>query len=176
MAKIAYTKLNAKVNTDIKTIALEDGKEIEVRQYLPVEDKLASAARVIELAHDLEVNYLNPLKTEVYFDLEVIQAYTNISFTEKQLEVPSKLYDALVSSGWRDKIFAEIPKEEIITLKRTIHKTQQAFYAYRNSAAGILEHISTDYSDLDLDITKLQDKIANGEGIELVREILDNMG
>lgn len=176
MAKIAFSKLNAKVNTDIKTIALEDGKEIEITQYLSTEEKLGLIARVIELAHDVDINYMNPLKTDVYFDIEVLKAYTNITFTDKQLENLPKLYDQLLSSGWLVKIINEIPKEEIRILKHNVARTQTAFYAFRNSAAGILELISTDYSNLDLDITNLQKKISNGENIELVKSIVEKMG
>jgi hypothetical protein len=176
MAKIAFSKLNAKVNTDIKTIALEDGKEIEIIQYLPTTDKIALITRVIELAHDPEVNYMNPIKTDIYFDLELVQAYTNLSFTEKQLADVPKLYDAILSSGWLNKIKECIPVDEIRVLRYNISRTQNAYYAFRNSAAGILETISTDYSDLNLDIEELQKKLANKENIELVQSIVSRMG
>lgn len=175
MAKIAYTKLNAKVNTDIKTIPLDD-KVIEVRQYLTVAEKLDLLARVIELAHDVNNNFSNPLKTEVYFCLEVISTYTNITFTEKQKEDPAKLYDALLCSGWIKNIFDLIPEEEMKGLRRALRETKNAYYAYRNSVLGLLDNISTDYSDLNLDITDLQNKLANGENIELVKNILNKLG
>ena len=176
MAKIAFSKLNAKINTDIKTIALEDGKEIEIIQYLPTSDKINFVTRVIELAHDLETNYMNPIKTNIYFNIELITAYTNITFTEKQLENIPKLYDLLLSSGWLEKIRALIPVEERDGLWLDIQAVQNAYYAYRNSVAGILEHISTDYSNLNFDITELQKKLNSGEGIELVKSIVDNLG
>ena len=176
MAKIAFSKLNAKINTNTKTIMLEDGKEIEIIQYLPTAEKLDMIARVIELAHDVNINYMNPLKTDVYFDLEVIQSYTNITFTEKQLSDLPKLYDMIVSSGWLDRIMAEIPEVELSVLRSNIVRTQEAYYAFRNSAAGLLELISTDYQDLDLDITNLQKKLAGAENIELVKSIMEKMG
>lgn len=176
MAKIAFSKLNAKVNTDIKTISLEDGKDIEIIQYLPTEEKINLIARVIELAHDPEINYMNPIKTDIYFDIELIKAYTNITFTDKQLDNLPKLYDLLVSSGWLQKIKDEIPKEEINVLRHNISRTQNAYYAYRSSAVGIIETISTEYSDLDLDITALQKKLANVPNLELVKNLMANLG
>ena len=83
MARFPYTKLNAKVNQDILTIAVDGTtNSIEVQQYLPVDEKLGLIGRVIELAHDTN-NFSNPLKMEVYYTLEMITTYTNISFTEK---------------------------------------------------------------------------------------------
>jgi hypothetical protein len=112
MAKFPYTKLNAKINQEVVHISVEGSEaSIEVRQYLPVDEKLGLIGRIIELAHDTN-NFSNPLKTKVYYTLEMISAYTNITFTEKQKEAPNKLYDALVSSGWMDTIFNSIPSSE----------------------------------------------------------------
>lgn len=176
MARFPYTKLNAKINQEVKIIAVEGvDTPIEVRQYLPIDEKLALIGRVIELAHD-ENNFSNPLKVQVYFTLEVIEAYTNIAFTEKQKENPPKLYDALMSSGWVDKILDAIPEDEFGVLLTGVDDTIEAYYKYRNSALGILETVSTDYSNLDLDITALQQKLANGENIELVKDIIGKLG
>lgn len=175
MAKVAYSKLGAKVNTDIKTITVED-KVIEVRQYLTVAEKLALIGRVIELAHDVNNNFSNPLKTEVYLSIEIISEYTNITFSEKQKEDPAKLYDTLYCSGWLNTIFEAIPEEEIKVLRRTLRATQNAFYAYRTSVLGLLDNISTDYSDLNFDISELQEKLSNGENIELVKNIISKLG
>ena len=176
MARFPYTKLNVKINQEVREIAVEGVETpIEVKQYLPVEEKLALIGRVTELAQD-ENNFSNPVKVDVYLTLEIIQAYTNISLTEKQKENLPKLYDALVSSGWVDKIIEVIPEKEYETLVNGVEKSIKAFYKYRNSVLGILETVSTDYSDLDLNITNLQQKLANGENLELLKNIMTNLG
>lgn len=175
MAKLAYTKLGAKINSTVNKIELGENI-VEIRQYLSVNEKLDLIGRVIELAHDMNYNFSNPLKTEVYFVVEVIRAYTNINFTEKQLEEPQKIYDALQSSGILDSLLLAIPEKEMKSLRHNLAATQRAYYLYRNSLIGLLEQVSTDYSDLDLDITELQKKLANGENIELVKNIIDKLG
>lgn len=176
MARFPYTKLNAKVNQEVKEIVVEGVETpIEVRQYLPVDEKLGLIGRVIELAHDTN-NFSNPLKVEVYLTLEVIQAYTNIAFTEKQKENVTKLYDSLASSGWISKIYEVIPEEEMVTLVSALEDTIKAFYAYRNSVLGVMEAVSQDYSDLNLDVNNLQEKLGNSENIELLRDILGRLG
>lgn len=176
MAKFPYTKLNAKINQEVKTIKVEGCETlVEIRQYLPVEEKLGVIGRVIELAHD-ENNFSNPVKANVYLALEIVQAYTNITFTEKQKENVTKLYDSLLSSGWLDKILELIPDDELETLSDGVVETIRAYYAYRNSVLGILDNVSSDYSNLNLDITNLQDKLTNGENIELLKNILGKLG
>jgi hypothetical protein len=60
MAKLSFTKLGLKPNNEIKTINFNE-QTIEVKQYLPVEDKLGLIGRVLELSHD-QNNFSNPVK------------------------------------------------------------------------------------------------------------------
>lgn len=176
MARFPYTKLNAKVNQEVLTIDVEGNvNPIEVRQYLPIDEKLGLIGRVIELAHDGN-NFSNPLKLGVYYSLEMIQAYTNIVFTEKQKETPTKLYDSLLSSGWLDKIFANIPSEEKSIIYTGLMDTVDNYYKYRNSILGVIDNISTDYSDLEFDIEKLGGDLSNPENIALLKNIMGRLG
>ena len=176
MAKIAYTKLNAKINTEVATISVEGCDSfIEVRQYLPVDEKLGLIGRVIELAHDNN-NFSNPVKLNVYLELEIIYAYTNIAFTEKQKENITKLYDNLTSSGWMGKILNAIPVNELVILQNGLRDTVTAYYNYNNSVLGILDRISADYSGLNFDITELQKNLADGDNIGLIKNIIDKLG
>ena len=175
MAKIAFSKFGAKVDASIKTIDIKE-QVIEVRQYLPVNDKLQLIGNVIEYAHDIERNFANPLKSEVYFAIEVIRAYTNITFTEKQLEEPQKLYDALESNGIIDAIFDAIPEKEMIVLRENLAETSYAFYTYRNSVFGIIDNISQDYTDTEFNITELQKKIASPEALDLLKKLSARLG
>jgi hypothetical protein len=176
MAKLAYSKIASKANTEILTYTIDEDKVVEVLQYLPVADKLALISKVVEFAHDIEHNYADPIKTEVYLTIELITRYTNITFTDKQKEDIPKLYDCIISSSWYSPVIGLIPETERVAISSYLKELQDAFYKYRNSVMGILDNISTDYSDLDLDITKLQQKLANGENIELVKNIMDKLG
>ncbi|MBR2247148.1 MAG: hypothetical protein IJ880_09020 [Bacilli bacterium] len=49
-------------------------------------------------------------------------------------------------------------------------------YKYKNSALGILQAVSQDYSNLDLDADKIKEKIANKENVEFLKEVMDKMG
>ena len=97
MAKVAFSKLALKKQDNVKLVKIGNF-DIEVKQYLPVNEKLDLIARVLNGAHD-ENNFPNPIKIEVIGTLEIIMAYTNISFTEKQKEDVAKLYDLLDSNG-----------------------------------------------------------------------------
>ena len=86
-----YLKLGLKKKDETKTITI-NGQEVTVKQYLPIEDKIKIIENVLRNSAD-DNNFANPVKVEVYFNLELIYNYTNISFTEKQKEDATKIYD-----------------------------------------------------------------------------------
>lgn len=174
MAKIGFTKLSLKRKNEVKTITINNN-QIEIKQYLPVNEKLDLIARVINGAHD-QNNFPNPIKIEVIGTLEMIMVYTNISFTEKQKENIPKLYDLLEENGVIKDIISQIPEDEYNFIIDGINKTVDAVYTYNNSVLGILEAVSKDYSNLDFDATQIQKKMADPENLKLVRDVLTKLG
>ena len=174
MAKVPYSKLKCKTNEEIKTIDI-DGVTIEIKQYLPIQEKLELMGRVIELAHDQDYNYSNPIKANVIRDLEILFAYTNLTFTDKQKEDIAKLYDQLYSNNILTRILVLIPKEEIEQISNGIEKTIESVYKYQNSVLGVLETIKADYSNLNLDINTLNETIADPQVLDFVKGMLTNI-
>ena len=174
MAKVTFTKLALKKKEEVKNIKIND-IDIEVKQYLPVNDKLDLIARVINGAHD-QNNFPNPIKIEVIGAIEIIMAYTNITFTDKQKEDISKLYDILDSNGIINQIVSVIPEDEYHFLINGINDTIDAVYTYQNSVLGILDTVSQDYNNLNLDATEIQKKLADKDNLSLVRDVLTKLG
>lgn len=155
MAKVPFTKLKCKINTN--EIPVQIGEEtITVKQYLPIQEKLELIGNVVMAAHEQDENYSNPVKAGVYRDLEVIFAYTNISFTDKQKEDLPKLYDMLYSSGIIDTIIKNIPEDEYMEIVFGIRDSIEAIYKYQNSALGILNGIKEGYSETEFNIEDMQ--------------------
>lgn len=174
MAKVSLTKLGLKVNQDIKTIEF-NGQTIEVKQYLPINDKLNLIANVLNQSAD-DNNFANPIKLNVFTSLEIVFAYTNISFTEKQKEDLVKLYDLLESNGIFNMIISEIPKVEYTSIVDGVAECANAVYTYRNSIMGILDTITQDYDTLDFDINSLRDKLSSAENLTLLKDIMTKLG
>lgn len=174
MAKISFTKLGLKVNSGVKTINWGD-QAIEVKQYLPINEKLELISNVLNACSE-EEKFYNMGKFEVYFTLEVIYHYTNINVTDKQKEDVCKLYDVFVSSGLYDEIVNHIDKVEIKFLYDTALDSIKSIYAYSNSVMGILDTISTDYKNLDLDAAKIQAQLADPDNLELLKGVLSRLG
>lgn len=174
MAKVSFTKLGLKLNQDVYTVNF-NGQDIEVKLYLPVNEKLELISNVINLSAD-ENNFANPVKVNLFTALEIIFAYTNINFTDKQKEDPAKLFDILTSTGFVNEILNAIPDEELNELIDGVWDSIDAVYTYRNSVMGILDIVSTDYSNLNLDATEIQKKLADPNNLDLVRDVLTKLG
>lgn len=170
MEKISFDTLGLNLNQETKIVNF-NGQEVEVKQYLPVNDKLELISRVINGSAD-ENNFANPIKTRVFTIIEVLKAYTNIEFPEIEIQ---ELYDLVASTGIVTSIIEQnIP--EYYQLVMDIQESQEAYYKYRNSAFGIMESISRDYSNLNVDAEDLQKKIADPQNLELLKEVLTKLG
>ena len=174
MAKVSFTKLGLKKNEEVGILHINE-QDIEVKQYLPINEKLELISSVINSAAD-ENNFSNPVKENVFLTLEILYHYTNINFTDKQKEDPVKLYDLVVSSGLVNKVTDLIPEEELDEVINGVAQSVKAIYTYRNSVLGILESISQDYSALNLDATEIQQKLADPDNMALLKQILTKLG
>ena len=175
MAKISFTKLGLKANQEIKTIEY-NGQNIEVKQYLPIQDKLGLISDVLNDSIAQDKTFANPVKVDTYMRVAIVEYYTNISFTEKQKEDVAKLYDLLEGSGLIEKIIEIIPEEEYNLIWSGVKRSVSSFYDYKNSVLGILENITADYSALDYEAADIQKKLNDPQNMELLRGILSKLG
>ena len=174
MAKVSFTKLGLTKNQDVKIVNWNE-QSIEVKQYLPIADKLTLISNVLNNAHD-ENNFSNPVKLKVFAALEIMYAYTNINFTDKQKEDAPKLYDLIVGNDLFAEIVDNIPVDEYRNVMEGILESVNAIYTYRNSVMGILDILKEDYSALDFDATEIQQKLGDPENMQLLRDILTKLG
>lgn len=173
MAKLAFSKLGLKVNNQVVNINYNE-QIIEVKQYISVNDKLKLISDVINNTVD-EHSFCNPVKVKVYLLIGIVENYTNISFTEKQKEDIVKLYDLIQSNGLFDKILEAIPAEEFNDLLNSTWDSVDAIYTYRNSIMGILDNVSEDYDNVNVDVNKTIEQIKNLDH-SLLSDVMKKLG
>ena len=171
--KPTFAKMGLKINSDVKTIVIGE-QEIEVKEYLPVNDKLILIGKVINAAAD-ENNFSNPIKLDIFTCLEIVFAYTNISFTDKQKEDLVKLYDILESNHIFDQVIEAIPKSEYKQIIEGVQDCSDAIYTYKNSLMGILEMVGQDYSQLNFDAEAIREKMADPENLAVLKDVMAKM-
>ena len=107
--KVSYTNMKLKVNTEVNTFEFH-GQKIQVLKYLPAKDKYDLLMITLQQAE--EDGVYNEFKLNLYFELNLVYMYTNISFTEKQREDEIKIYDSLKSNGFFDLFFEAFNEDE----------------------------------------------------------------
>lgn len=138
MIKTSYANLKLKVNTEVKSVDY-NSNIIEVLQYLPVDDKYSLINVTLQKAK--EGSIYNPLKKDMYFHLNLVYMYSSLTFTEKQREDESKLYDTLVSNGLMDLIIEAIPESEYTILYSYLDEQEELLLTYKNTFGGAISEI-----------------------------------
>ena len=171
MVKVNVTKLNKIKSLD--PIDIKIGEEtISVVQYLPLEKKLTVMQNIIEQAGNNEEGFYNIVKLSVFYTIEMLRVYTNISFTEKQLEDPQKLYDIIVLNNIWETVKDSIPEKERDYIWDNTCALAREITEYNHSALGILKMVRADYGETDFNIASIMENIKDPETLGLMKEIL----
>lgn len=173
--KPIFNDLKKELPLKMKVIKIND-KEVEVKQYLPVNEKLNLITRVLQQVAQNKYPFVNPIQMDVYTTLEIIYAYSNIGFTKDDKENPADLYDELEQQEIANMVIAAIPETEYNFIVDGVNDTITAYYAYRNSLKGIMEDITTDYKDLDFNATEIQEKLADPDNLALLKGVMEKLG
>lgn len=138
MAKVTFGSLKLKKTEEVNKISIAD-KEIEVKTYLPIEDKYDLIQATLQ--QSVEGIGFNEILIEMNFYLNVVFLYSNISFTETQKEDRYKLYDILESNGVINEIINAIPVQEFKSLMDSFDLEKKRVDRENRSSAGILNNI-----------------------------------
>lgn len=174
MAKVSLNSITPVKKVDSVKIKIGE-QEVEVLQYLPINDKLALAERVLNMTLD-DTGFLNPVRLEVYTYLEIIRTYTNISITDKMMENAPKTYDLLEMNNILVSIVNAIPEEEYNALIGMIEDSAEHTVKYLTSFVGMMKTVSQDYDATKMNVDEIMNTLDNPEKIGLVKDILDKIG
>lgn len=175
MAKVNFTKLNKIKSLPVVEISIDDQKVL-VEQYLPLEEKVNLITSVIEQSGNGEEGFFNIVKLEAYYIIEMIRAYTNISFTEKQLEDTTKLYDAIRLNDVWAAVADAIPVAEREYVWNNILALAREITTYNNSVLGVLKAISNDRDGLNFDVQEIMNNLNDPEALKLLKGMVDMTG
>lgn len=163
MANFNDMKIN--LNKSLKIIKI-NGKDVNVKQYLPAEEKNAILENVIQQADQGTI--LNTFLLDCIFDMYVIFEYTDINFTDEQKNDILNTYDLLESNNFINIIIAAIPEEEYKVLRDNLEDMVEDYLGYRNSARALLKQFEFFAPDA---AEKLQQATENMD-----KEKLDTLG
>lgn len=137
-----YSDINLKLDTNIKTFSINPEQEVQVLQYLPIEDK--NDIIYIALQNAEENGIYNLLKLRMFFDLYTTYLYTNLEFTVEEKDNPAELYDVLNSNGIISAIFNNMNPNEVKYLNEILEETLRMRLEYKGTIASVINRFIED--------------------------------
>lgn len=174
MAKTPFTKLKTKTSTAPKLVSIPDtDMTLEILTYLPQGQKASLIGFVVENSIDQTTGCSSPLRLDTWFSIALAKYYGQITFTDKQLEDPGKVYDILQLNGVFNIIADAVPEDEYNYIKTCVEQTAQDVARYNTSAAGIIGAMRQESGGLSGQIDEMLNKIKDREGIKELTSIRD---
>lgn len=137
-----YSDLGLKVNSTEKQVKLGNGVTINVKQYLPISDKMS----LINIALENSIcgdGYYDPVLLEMLFNVYVVFSYTDLEFTDEEKGEIGQIYDEMLSNGYIDKILNAIPENEYNELLGYLEEKRAAAERYKGSLADAIQNLMT---------------------------------
>lgn len=138
---VEYNDLKLNINDLVQTFDFHN-QSIEVKQYLPINDKKDLIQ--IALQKSEENGVYNQILLDVYFNLNLVYLYTNIEIAADLRGDEFQLYDEICSSGLLDLIIGSMNADEYDYLYKMMSEAIADHMNYKNSAAAVLQSIIQD--------------------------------
>lgn len=137
-----YSDLGLEVTSTVKQVKLGNGVVINVKQYLPISDKIS----LINIALENSIcgdGYYDPVLLEMLFNVYVVFTYSDLEFTDEEKGEIGKIYDEMLSNGYIDRILNAIPENEYNELLGYLEEKRAAAERYKGSLADAIQNLMT---------------------------------
>ena len=130
-----FSELELKINDKVRTLKFKN-KDIKVKQYLPIQDKLNLVQ--IALQQSLDEGIYNDGLLTAYFHTYVVMFYTDLEFTEKEKQDVLTLFNLMDSENLIGSVIELIPQSEFGDLLEMLNNQQKNNMIFKQSAAYII--------------------------------------
>lgn len=159
-----------------KTVTINPGVEIQLKLALTTDEMTHIINDILSCVIEDDKNYHNPIKFDFYCKYFYLKYATNIDFEDITDDEILVFMDNMRFT----RIFRTIIISDEFNLYGAIKdyalKSIDEVYKARNSALGILEAISQDYSNLNFDTTQMVENLTNPEALKVLKETLTKLG
>ncbi|MBO7694653.1 MAG: hypothetical protein J6T10_18710 [Methanobrevibacter sp.] len=130
-----FNELELKINDKVRTLKFKN-KDIKVKQYLPIQDKLNLVQ--IALQQSLDEGVYNDGLLTAYFHTYVVMFYTDLEFTEEEKQDVLTLFNLMDSENLIGSVIELIPQSEFGDLLEMLNNQQKNNMIFKQSAAYVI--------------------------------------
>ena len=148
-----YTDLGLKIDKTTSTVKV-GGKDVEVLNYLPIEDKIDLIQIALQKAE--QNGFYNEMKLDMYFNLYIVKMYTNLEFDDDKDDF--ELYNELQCNNVILSVIGAMEENEYDDLLNYLESMKINSFKYKRSAAAL---IATFIQDLPKNAAAAQEIVDN---------------
>lgn len=130
-----FNELELKINDKVRILKFKN-KDIKVKQYLPIQDKLNLIQ--IALQQSLDEGVYNDGLLTAYFHTYVVMFYTDLEFTDEEKQDVLTLFNLMDSENLIGSVIELIPQSEFGDLLEMLNNQQKNNMIFKQSAAYII--------------------------------------
>lgn len=157
------------IKSTTSTVNIDDTHTLEVKSYLPIDQKIELINWVVENSLDTQTGCFSPIRTDVFFAMALAKWYADVEFDDDV--VISDAYDILESNSVFDAICTAIPEHELNYINDALEDTLKDIARYNNSFAGMMSGMDAESAGLNDAITKILEQVKNRENLEMIDEL-----
>lgn len=176
MTKIKLNQLPLPREVAAKTIEIGD-VSIEIKPQIPYEevfDMIQWSINYIVADH----TFISYPVYEIITKLAILKHYTNLDLDFIDgIQDPQELYSTydIIAANFLDRIDKYIYEDQLKFYYNTLEKTIQSIIAYRNSAAGIVQHMNLEGMSTGANLEQAIGSLENAKDLENVKRLFDFM-
>lgn len=165
------------VSDPIQNVIKFNDQEIQIKQYLPVQDKMSIIEYVVAGSfseNDKKIRFYNTANRAVIFDYFIAKFYTDINIPDIEDADIYTIYNILVENKIIDLIKDTIPKTELGFLNYHINKRISEEFRCIGEENKVVNMINKFITDLNDSIPKFIDTVNNldADKIENLKNIV----
>jgi hypothetical protein len=164
------TDFQKKIDKTNKVIDF-NGSEIQIVKYLSASDKYDLIMSTLQKSFAGN-GMFDDFKAGVYFSLNVIYLYTNITFSAEDRADEFGLYDTLKNSGLMNAVMAEIDEEELDDLFDDMLAMQRRITTYNNTTAAVISEFIDSLPEKFAKVTEFVNNL-NPEKLQAMKEMAE---
>lgn len=120
--------------------------------------------------------FFNPMKTEIYFVLAVMEFYGGVEIAEEEWSNPPALYDRFMEDGSYENVVEQILEGELDWLRNMVEQSLRSIHEYNNSFAGIMANFTNNFQDLDGQVSEMAQKLSDPDSLKLLKDVVTKLG
>ena len=175
MEKVKFSDLKSELRECEQSYILNIGKySIEIKNEITIQEQFKCAEYIFNKLLSEDDKYFNKIKFQYYKVLPYYIYFTSIDISDYTDEELHEIYNIINTSGELRGLHTE--NIAFNALCKQVEDMLKDYYNYKNSVYGILEAVSTDYENLNLDMSKLKENMIDENNLTLLKDVVTKLG